>query len=422
MDILLIVIITILFSAFFSGMEIAFVSANKLKIELDNKNKSIPGIIMAGFVKKPPKIIATLLLGNNIALVIYGLSMAILLRPVSELLFSSYINNESFIMIFQMLVSTLIILLFAEFLPKTLFRIHPNKILNFFATPLLLIYWILTPLMFIFVGISELLIKYVLRLKISKQEYIFSPVDLENFVKEFFQTNKHEGVEDEIQMFRNAINLKKTKLRECMIPRTEITAIDETESIQTLRDLYTRSGHSNILVYSGSIDNIIGHVHSYDMFRKPSYIKDYLNPVLYLPETMASGKALTKLIRQNKKLAVVVDEFGGTSGIVTIEDIIEEFVGEINDEFDVETLVEKQTAANEFIFSARLEIDYINNKYHLSLPVSDEYETIAGLILSYHQSIPKQGEDIIIDRLKFRILQASKTKVEKIMLINSRQA
>ncbi len=416
MDVWITVIITLLLSAFFSGMEIAFISSNKLKIELDSNNKRFSGIILSSFAKKTSKTIVTLLIGNNISLVVYGLAMATLLQPLSDSYFPDSIKNDTFILIFQTLASTIVILIFGEFIPKALFRLKPNKILSFFAFPLLFIYWILLPLIYLFVGLSEFFLKYVFRENLNKQKYIFSTVDLENFVNEFSPDNFAENTEEEILMFQNAINLKKTKLRECMIPRTEIIAIEDKESIGDLKELYTKSGHSNILVYSESIDNIIGHVHAYDMFKNPNNIKDYLKPVLYLPETMASGKALTKLIRQNKKLAVVVDEFGGTSGIVTIEDIIEEFVGEINDEFDVETLVEKQTGKNEFVLSGRLEIDYLNGKYNMGLPVSEEYETIAGLILHYHQSIPKQGDEIIIENFKLRILQASKTKVEKVLL------
>lgn len=416
MEVWLIIIITLLLSAFFSGMEIAYISSNKLKIELDNSNRRLSGTIISSFAKNPSKTIATILIGNNISLVAYGLAMAALLQNLFVKYFPDVFNNDTFILIFQTLISTIIILIFGEFIPKTLFRLKPNSILNFFAFPLLFIYWLLLPLVYLFVGLSEFFLKNIFKENLKKQDYIFSPVDLEHFVKEFSGEITDENTEEEILMFQNAINLKKTKLRECMIPRTEITAIEENEAINDLKKLYTKSGHSNILVYSNSIDNIIGHVHAYDMFKNPEKIKDYLKPVLYLPETMASGKALTKLIRQNKKLAVVVDEFGGTSGIVTIEDIIEEFVGEINDEFDIETLIEKQISNTEYVLSARLEIDYLNGKYHLGLPVSDEYETIAGLILQYHQSIPKQGDEITIKNFKLRILQATKTKVEKILL------
>ncbi|HRS54351.1 MAG TPA: hemolysin family protein [Bacteroidales bacterium] len=411
-----IVLITLLLSAFFSGIEIAFVSSNKLKIELDSNNKKLNGMILSSFTKKPSKVIATLLIGNNIALVIYSLSMVTLIKPLIDNYISNYSNNDFFIILFQTILTTVIVLIFAEFLPKALFRLNPNKILNFFAVFLLIIYWVLSPIMHIFVKISETILKHIFKVKLQKQEYIFSTIDLENYLKEFSSTNHTNEKEDEIQMFQNVINLKKTKLRECMVPRTEIVAIEENEPIHTLRELYTKTGHSNILVYSENIDNIIGYVHAYDMFKKPTNIKDFLYPVIYLPETMPSGKALTKLIKQNKKLAIVVDEFGGTSGIVTIEDIIEEFVGEINDEFDVETLVEKKINDTEYIFSARIEIDYINNKYNLNLPVSEEYETIAGLILNFHQNIPKSGEEIIISNYKFKILQASKTKIEKVLL------
>ena len=412
----LIIIITLLFSAFFSGIEIAFISSNKLKIEVDRNNNKISGIILSYFSKKTPQTIAAILIGNNIALVIYSLSMVAWLNPLLNNYLPYYLQNDMFLLVFQTVISTIIILIFGEFIPKTFFRINPNKILDFFAIPLLIIYVILSPLVYLFVGISNFIFKHIFNKNLEKQNYVFSPMDLENFVKEFSPSSFDESETEEIQMFQNAINLKKTKLRECMIPRTEIIAIEENESIQNLKELYTKTGHSNILVYSENIDNIIGHVHSYDMFRKPQKIKDYIKPVIYLPETMPSVKALTKLIKQNKKIAVVVDEFGGTSGIVTLEDIIEEFIGEINDEFDIETLVEKQIGPDEYIFSARLEIDYLNNKYHLNLPVSEQYETLAGLILQDTENISKQGDEITIGKFKIKILQASKTKVEKVLL------
>jgi len=418
MDLWLIVIITLIFSAFFSGMEIAFISSNKLKIELDKNKGLFSAKILAGFIKNPSKILGALLLGNNIALVIYGIAMAKVLEPVIINILTLHYASEFLIVIIQTIISTLLILIAAEFIPKALFRINPNAILNFFVLPVKLFYWIFYPFIHLLIGISEFILKKLLRLKFSSHGYTFSPVDLDNYLKEFSPDRKEKNeVKQEIQMLQNAIDFRNVKLRECMVPRTEITALEENISIEELKNNFIESGHSKILIYKDTIDNIIGFVHSSDLFKNPENIKSGTHSIPIVPETMLANNVLSMFIKEHKSIAIVVDEFGGTSGVVTMEDIIEEIFGEIEDEYDTEEQVERKISDNEFIFSARLEIDYINEKYHIGLPESDDYETLGGLIIEIHESIPKVNNEIRQDPFRFIITQASETRIEQVHLI-----
>lgn len=411
------IITTLFLSAFFSGMEIAFISSNKLKIEVDKSKGMLSARILSEFTKTPSKFIGALLLGNNIALVIYGIAMAKLLEPMILNILPLHLSTEFVILIIQTIISTLLILFIAEFIPKALFRIYPNKILNFFAIPVKLFYLIFYPVIYVFIGFSEFVLKQLFRIKFAHEKYNFSPIDLDEYVKEFIPADDSENeLNQEIQMFQNAIDFRNVKLRECMTPRTEIIALNENESIDVLKQNFIDTGHSKILIYKESIDDIIGYTHSYDMFKNPSSLKSILKSVIIVPETMLANKVLSMMIQQHKSIAVVVDEFGGTSGMITMEDIIEEIFGEIEDEYDVEELIEKQVKNNEYVFSARLEIDYLNEKYKLKLPESDDYETLAGLMLHHHENIPKNGEQIIIRHFIFNILLASQTRIEQIHL------
>ncbi|MCD4746264.1 MAG: hemolysin family protein [Bacteroidales bacterium] len=417
MDSWITIIITLLLSAFFSGMEIAFVSSNKLKIELDRNKGLFSAKILSDFYKFPTKIIGALLLGNNIALVIYGIAMAKILEPVIINTLPDKLTTEFIILISQTILSTLLILIAAEFIPKVIFRINPNSILNFFAIPVKLFYLLFYPIIYVFIGFSEFLLKKIFRIKFTKEKFDFSHVDLDNYVKEFHSVDyKVNEVKQEIQMFQNAIDFRNIKLRECMIPRTEIAALEENDTIEKLKQLLIETGHSKILIYSDTIDNIIGYIHSSDMFKNPEDIKSITRSISIVPETMLANNVLSMLINEHKSIAVVVDEFGGTSGIITIEDIIEEIFGEINDEFDTVELIEKQINEQEYIFSARLEIDYLNEKYKLNLPESDDYETLGGLIINTHESIPKNNDEIIIDRFVFNIIKATETYIEQVQL------
>jgi CBS domain containing-hemolysin-like protein len=412
-----IIIITLLFSAFFSGMEIAFVSSNKLKIELDKNKGFLAARILAYFVKNPSKILGTLLLGNNIALVIYGISMARILEPIIVRMLGPHYSSETFVLIIQTIVSTFIILITAEFIPKALFRLKSNSILNFFAIPINLLYWVMYPFISGLVGFSEFFIRKILRTAISTDGYSFSPVDLDNYIRELVPDRKEEKeVQQEIQMLQNAIGFKSIKLRECMVPRTEITTLEQNESIENLQNAFIESGHSKILIHSENVDNIIGFVHTSDMFNAPKNIKSIIRTVPIFPETMLAHHVLNIFIKEHKSIAVVVDEFGGTSGIVTMEDIMEEIFGEIEDEYDVEELIEEQISDAAYRFSARHEIDYINDKYQLALPVSDDYETLGGLIIKIHESIPDEGDEIRFDPFRFIITQATETRIETVEL------
>lgn len=417
MDNWTIVIISLIFSAFFSGMEIAFVSSNKLKIELDKNKGLFSARILSVFFKEPSKLLGALLLGNNISLVIYGIAMADILEPVIISSFAPAQPSESIILILQTIISTLFILVAGEFIPKALFRINPNMLLRLLAFPLKLYYWVFYPFIHFIVWISEFILNHIFRLKLVDQNYSFSPTDLDHYLKEFAIEKKEESdVKQEIQMLQNAIDFRNVKLRECMVPRTEITAIALSETVEDLRKCFIDSGHSKVLVYDETVDNIIGFVHSSDLFKNPQSIHSVTHTIPIIPETMLANNVLSMFIREHKSIALVVDEFGGTSGIVTMEDIIEEIFGEIEDEFDVEELTEKKINENEYLLSGRLEIDYLNEKYKLHLPESDEYETLGGFIINIHESIPSVNETIIKDRYRFLITEASDTRIETVHL------
>jgi len=413
----LIVIFSLLASAFFSGTEIAFISSNKLKIEVDKSKGRLPGMILSPLIKTPDRVISSLLIGNNIALVVYGLAMVKLLEPAILALMPGGEAPPLFILVMQTILSTLVILLFAEFLPKTFFRINPNAVLNFFALPVSLSYILLYPINYIFTGLSDFLLRKCFRIEMGRRKLSFGPLDLDNYLREFASnTQKENEVEQEIQIFQNALEFRNVKVRECMVPRLEIIAMDESDPLAKVRDAFGDSGHSKILIYKDTVDNITGYVHSNDFFGNPATLKEIQRPISIVPETMRARDALAGLIKEHKGIALVVDEFGGTSGVVTIEDIIEEIFGEIRDEHDMEDLMEKQVGEGEFVFSGRLEVDYLNNKYRLNLPESEEYETLSGLIIHIHESIPVQHDEIILGHFTFTILQAGETRIEKVHL------
>ena len=400
-------------SAFFSGLEIAFVSANKLKIELDNTKGNFTAKVLSYFLKRPAKFIGAMLLGNNIALVIYSIIMAKILEPVIAIHVS---DNELVILLLQTIVSTLLVLFFAEFLPKALFRINPNSVLTIAAIPIAIVYAILYPFTYFTVGISNFILK-VFKVDTSESDLAFSKIDLEDFISNI-QEVQEEGdeIDSEIQIFKNALNFSDIKVRECMIPRTEIVAIDVENSIEELQQKFVETGYSKILIYRDSIDNIIGYAHSKELFKKPESIKSVLLPVSIVPEVMSANDVLKKAIKERRSVVVVVDEFGGTSGILTIEDIIEEIFGEIEDEHDKEELIEEQLDDHTYQFSARLEIDYINEQFKLNLPDSDEYETLGGYIINVHESIPEKGEIINAEGYNFIIDSVAENKIELVTI------
>ncbi len=413
----LIIAITLAASAFFSGMEIAFVSSNKLRIELEKGKGLLSARLISGFIHHPSRFIGAMLIGNNISLVIYGIAAAAILGPVLKNTLPPALASESIILVFQTILSTTLILITAEFLPKILFRLNPNGLLNLFAMPVYLVYLILYPFMYFFLGLSELILRYIFGMKTGSVRYQFTAIDFDDYIRDFYNPAAAQVDEaTEMQMIQNVRDFHSTKVRECMVPRNEIIAVDDSIKIDELHGLFIETQHSKIPVYKQSIDNLTGYVHLYDLFGKPADLNTVVRPVIIVPETIAASKVLDMMISQRRSVAVVVDEFGGTAGMVTVEDMIEEIFGEIEDEFDVEELLVKKVSETEFVLAGRLEIDYLNQEYSLNLPQSDEYETLAGLILNHHQSIPEIREQIQIDKFTFTILEASGSRIDKVMM------
>jgi putative hemolysin len=408
-----IILYSIIASFFFSGIEIAFLTANKLKIELESNQGKFQARILSFFIKKPQRFITTTLVGNNTALVIYGIFTAKLLEPYLR----EITQQDILVILMQTILSTILIVVLAEFLPKSLFRINPNHLLSILALPFLVVYILIYPVVFITVGLAEFIIGLVSGKKVNESELSFGRVDLDNYVKQFTsQGNYNENLDHEIKIFQNALDFSDVKVRECMIPRTEIVAIEVSRSIGELKQKFVDTHLSKILVFEETIDNIIGYVHSSTLFRKPDSIRKMLMPLAMVPETMSAKEIFSMLRNQRRSLAVVVDEFGGLSGMITIEDIMEEIFGEIDDEHDKEDLLEKQLSDSEFLFAARLEIDYLNEVYKLNLPVSDEYETLGGLILYYHGSLPRKNEQIVIKNFRMLITAASHNRIDMVKL------
>ncbi len=409
--------ITLLFSAFFSGMEIAFVSANRLKVELEIKKNTAYSRVLNRFFKNPSRFIGAMLLGNNIALVIYGIAMAGLLEPKIKEWLPVMAENSFMVVLTQTLISTLLILIVAEFIPKVIFRINPNGLLKTFFLPVGLLYILLYPLIIIYIGISEFLLRQFFRLKLDHDAYKFSSIDLDEYIKDYSASEEQkEEISHDVQILQNAMEFRHIKLRECMIPRTEIEAIPVDAELSVLLAKFSETKHSKILVYHESIDNIIGYVHSYDMFKRPGSIAEVLRKIEIYPETFAASRLLSRFTQSRQGIAVVVDEFGGTSGIVSMEDVMEEIFGEIEDEYDEEETVEQQLSETSFLFSSRLEIDYLNEAYELDIPESEDYETLAGFIIHHHESIPALGEEILIEPYRFTIIKATGNKLLEVKL------
>ena len=413
----LIIALTLASSAFFSGMEIAFVSSNKLRIELEKGKGILSARIISGFVHHPSRFIGAMLVGNNISLVIYGIAAAAILEPMLEKMLPVQLVSEGVILVMQTLLSTLLILVTAEFLPKILFRLNPNGLLSIFAIPVYLVYLVLYPFMYFFLGLSEVILRYVFGMNTGNVRYQFTAVDFDEYIRDFYNPAAAQVDEaSEMQMIQNVREFHSTKVRECMVPRNEIIAVDDDTPVDELQRLFTETQHSKILVYRQSIDNLTGYVHLFDLFGKPANIVSVIRPVIIVPETIPASDVLNMMIGQRKSVSVVVDEFGGTAGMVTVEDLIEEIFGEIDDEFDVDELLVKKVSDDEFILAGRLEIDFLNQEYMLTLPQSDEYETLAGLILNHHQSIPEIKEQISFDRFTFTILEATGSRIDKVLM------
>ena len=417
----IVVIVTLFLSAMFSGLEIAFNSTNRLQLEVDLKKNRFSAKIIRLFFKDQSRFITSLLIGNNIANVVYGIAIAMLLRPAVLWILPPALQVEFLILLLQSIISTLLVLVLAEFLPKVLFRINPNAILSFFALPTFVVYCLLYPLTLLYSGIANLIIRIVFRMKVDQQQYRISTVDFDDYITEYADPDEaDEDVQQEIQLFQNAMDFRSVKLRECMGPRNEIEAVKITDTLHFVKDRFEETKHSKLIVYSDNIDNIVGYIHLNDVVnaiahQKGEDIAPLVRPINFFPETYTAERLLKHFIQKHQGVAVVVDEFGGTSGIVTMEDVVEEIFGEIEDEYDEEEGTE-EVKEDTYVFSARLEIDYLNETYKLDLPVSDDYETLAGMVLHYYESIPETGEELTIGNYRIKVLKATDMKLEELEL------
>ncbi len=417
----IIIIVSLLFSAFFSGMEIAYVSSNKIHIELEKKQNGLLAKILTKLTSKPSKFIATMLIGNNIALVIYGFYMGDLLMSWFQGLsinnnFLSYLITDLSLLT-QTIISTLIILVTAEFLPKVFFQIYSNLLLKVLAFPAYVFYVIFSLISDFVIWISDMVLKVFFKTDGDKIQLAFTKVELGNYISEQMESvEEDDDVDSEIQIFQNALEFSEVKSREVMIPRTELMAVEIHDSVKSLNELFTSTGYSKILVYKNTIDDILGYVHSFDLFKKPKSIKSMIMPVEFVPETMLAKDVLNVLIKKRKSMSVVLDEYGGTSGIMTVEDIVEELFGEIEDEHDSIELLEEKINETKFHLSARLDVDYLNETYKLGLPENENYETLGGLIVNSTEEIPEQNEKVQIENFLFTILEVSNTKIDVVSL------
>ncbi len=405
---------SMVFSAFFSGMEIAFVSSNRLRVEMDRDKHGLSQRALDVFYKHPSHFISTMLVGNNIALVVYGILFA---QIFDATLFASLSDGGR--VTCDTLLSTLVVLFTGEFLPKTIFKSNPNGLLTFFALPAYLCYILLWPISRFSTFLSRGLLRLVgVKIPKATEGKEFTKVDLDYLVQSSIDNAKNDAeIEDEVELFHNALDFADTKVRDCMVPRTEIDAIDvEDCTVEQLRNMFVESGHSKMIVYRGDIDHIIGYIHSSELFKHFTHIAKHVQQMPFVPETMAARKLMHIFLQQKKSLAVVVDEFGGTSGIVSLEDIVEEITGDIEDEHDNQKYVAKQLADGDYMLSARLEIEKVNEMFGLELPESDDYMTVGGLILHEYQSFPKLNEVVQIGRFQFKIVKNTMTKIELVRL------
>ncbi|MDR2292882.1 MAG: hemolysin family protein [Prevotellaceae bacterium] len=408
-----IIFISLLLSAFFSGMEIAFVSSNKLRLELDKKQKKFYTKITDIFIRNASDYISTMLVGNNIALVTYGIAFAALIKNPIQTIFAT--TSDMLVLTVQTIISTLIVLVTAEFLPKSLCKINPNGILKAFAIPVFALYVILYPISIFTSWLARMILRiFGKKIKNEVKKTVFNRSDLFKLTTEVESVEQNN--ENDILIFRNALDFPEVKVRECMIPRTEIEAIDENDTIDNLKQKFIKSGYSRIPVYHETVDNIIGYVNSKDLFKPTSDLTSIIRPVHFVPETMQAEKLLKNFIKEHQSLAVVVDEFGGTSGLISIEDILEEILGEIDDEHDTDEMIEKKIDDNVFVFSGRLEVEHLNANYNLKIPESEQYETLAGYILHENESIPQQNEMIKTGDFNIKILRMSSSRIDLVQV------
>ena len=410
----MIILLSLLCSAFFSGMEIAYVSSNRLNLEIEKKQKGLIPKILSIITKDPSRFISTMLIGNSFALVIYGLFMGQFIIDYLSFLFSPSMN-ELTVLLLQTIISTLLILIAAEFIPKVLFQIYSNFSMKIFSIPAYIFYIILYPITGLVIIISNFILKTFFKVNTDESEFSFSKVELENYIENEIDKSDN-NLDSEIEIFQNALELSEIKARDVMVPRAEIIALENTSNIIDAKKLFVETGFSKIPIYRNSIDNIVGYIHSFDFLKKPQNINEFILPVVFVPEPMLVNDVLEKLTRESKSIAVVIDEYGGTSGIITVEDIVEELFGEIEDEHDNYDLHEKKISEGIYEFSSRLEIEYLNKSYSLDLPESESYDTLGGLIVFNKEEIPKVGDEVLINGYSIQIIHASSSKIEKVIL------
>ena len=410
----MIILLSLLCSAFFSGMEIAYVSSNRLNLEIEKKQKGLIPKILSIITKDPSRFISTMLIGNSFALVIYGLFMGQFIIDYLSFLFSPSMN-ELTVLLLQTIISTLLILIAAEFIPKVLFQIYSNFSMKIFSIPAYIFYIILYPVTGLVIIISNFILKTFFKVNTDESEFSFSKVELENYIENEIDKSDN-NLDSEIEIFQNALELSEIKARDVMVPRAEIIALENTSNIINAKKLFVETGLSKIPIYRNSIDNIVGYIHSFDFLKKPQNINEFILPVVFVPEPMLVNDVLEKLTRESKSIAVVIDEYGGTSGIITVEDIVEELFGEIEDEHDNYDLHEKKISEGIYEFSSRLEIEYLNKSYSLDLPESESYDTLGGLIVFNKEEIPQVGDEVLINGYSIQIIHASSSKIEKVVL------
>ena len=406
------IVVSLILIGFFAGYEIAFISANRLSIELKKKQGLRSGIILSNFMESPAKFIGTCLIGLNIVLVVYGLLFTAFLKGIAWNPLE--VENEYLKLVIDTIISTFVVLVFGEFIPKAIFKARNDKLIAFFAPVADFFHTLLQPLASVFVAIAQWILTYIFNVRVNNKNEAFSKVDLEHF----FQQTKDQDEENQelnTELFENALSLPLVKIRQCLVPRTEIEGADIHTSIEALKQQFIKTQLSKLVIYDDSVDSILGYVHQIDLFKRPTTIQEILHPIIAVPESMSATDLINKFTKERKSIAWVVDEFGGTAGIVTMEDVLEEIFGEIRDEYDVEEFVEKQLAADEFIFSGRLELDYLKEKYELDFP-ENESETLSGYIINKHEAIPKQKETIIVDHYQIDVLTVSDTRIEMVKL------
>ena len=419
----IIVIISLLFSAFFEGMEIAYVSSNKISIEIEKKKKNISSKILSKLTSNPSKFIVSMLIGTNLALVVYGYYMGDILMDVFKQL-SKFnfplleILLNDFNLLSQTIISTVIILMTAQFLPKVFFQIYSFKFLKFFSIPAYFFYLCFYYISDFVLWITNLILKFFFKTQGDNIQLSISKDDLGNYIDEQIDaSSQDQPIDNEVQIFQNALDFSDSRARDVMVPRIELYSLEIHDYVSKLREIFVSTGFTKILIYKNTIDDIIGYVHAHDLFKNPKTIKSMLLPVEFVPESILTKDLLSILTKKRKSIAIILDEYGGTSGMITVEDIVEELFGEIDDEFDVSDLIEIEIEPGNYNFSARLEVDYLNEQYKLDLPESDDYGTLGGLIVNYTQEIPKLGEKVIIDKCLFKIIDVSETKINTVSLI-----